>query len=1292
MLNIYYGRENLEKERFMYDKIREAGFGPDRRILILVPDQYTLEEERQAFHYLGQDSLIGLDVLGMSRLGQNALVERGGAGRRFINRYGRQMLLTAVCAQLDDELEIYRNSGRRPSFIDMVNDFISQMKQYDVTPDMLRTVADRLNREPKLSAKLRDLSRIWSVYEEKIAGKYTDSEDRIALYTEKIRESGQVTGANVWVYGFESFAPKSLGVLQAVLDSAASLNVILTCDRDPRYGELFALTRGIMTALRAMGRGHAGVTSRIPEEYLEKDTAPAPAWIEQELFADRPAPAQGEPAGLTLVEAANFYQEAESAAAHILHLLRDCDYRFRDIAVICNDQTVRLPILRRVFGEYGLSAFLDAKRSILSTNPAVFLISSLTAVQKRMRSRDVFTALKTGLTGLDPDGIERLENYAIRYRIRGPKLWGAPFRKNAELTEAADAVLRRMDDPEDESASALVRISLRQLGASGDRLEDLLRAKDQLEEVIAGSDEAAGAERADQIRGDLNRMLMDLACLPGAGEAAEDPEEDPEGEENEAAKAPLSPALRGFYKILRRFREEYEKFGQVEELRGKVSGIFARLEQICRGKKTVAEFLMEFYRWLDEEMEIPARLQAQDQARDQSEKAAELPPAENIHAWNEIVGLLDQIADMTGEDPFRLDTFIQLLSSGLSQVEIGVLPSTVDDIMMGTMQRTRLRAVKAEIIVGANEGVLPVEMGQDGLFAQEELAAMNGIGGQLRMETASRKQGEGSGSSDVNRTSTVDDALDISMDEETVGHAADIPMDGETADPLTPIVRLDRVRAQEERLAIYRNLSLPSRELWISWSVSDSDGKKISPSDLIEDLRGLFPDLKVVPDIISGGREEDLIGGRQSTLRHLTRARRTGADSEIWRAAWDWFEEKPDYGSELDMIDYDLRFRNRASLNPDRASLLFSGSEIRPSISPSKLEKYASCPFSYYVGAGLRPQEQRIFEASFREIGEVFHACVLKVTHALSDRDAWKDISREEVRGWIDQVVRRESGGYRDGLFRAGGGEQYRMKRIEAACLQVIWTLIEQWRKGSIDQSSYEIGFGYGGELPAVEVPFGDRTAVIRGRIDRMDVLENGRIKIIDYKTGTKTLKAEDIRKGYSLQLMIYMKAAEGFDAKRRYDALEKPVPEEAGMPAGVYYFYLKEPKETMDGVDPDTEAGRIALEKSIRKSFVMNGLTVSDPETVREIAGDVVKDNGVVGVTSSASSGLSGSGLISEEDFRDLQEEVDTLLSDLVSRMASGRIEIAPMKSGQTTACAYCDFKGICRFEPGVGDPRYRE
>ena len=439
MLNIYYGRESVDKEKFIFETIAGRGFSAASPVIVLVPDQYTLEAERQALRIMDKEALIGLDVTGISRLEHNVIADLGQNGVRFIDKYGRQMLLTGVLAGLKDDLAVYSGNVRKASFIEMLNDYISQLKQYDVSPESYKETAYGLPENDALALKMQDISKVYTAYDERIRGKYTDSEDYVELFLEKADRSAMLSKAVVWVYGFDSFAPKSLKVLGKLMTICPEVNVVLTYDEGAADEDLFSLTGRVKDNLIKTAAENdvrvdriASISQMFPDRrYDIKKSSPEITHLEHELFSVIPhtlenKPGTGTPEGITVIESANYYNEAESAAAYILHLIRDKGYRYRDIAVVCNDADTRGAALEHAFDEYGLPAFVDKKRSISGSGIAVYITAMITACTHGMRTQDVFRALKTGLGVLDQDKTERLENYAICYRI-DRNLWNRRF-------------------------------------------------------------------------------------------------------------------------------------------------------------------------------------------------------------------------------------------------------------------------------------------------------------------------------------------------------------------------------------------------------------------------------------------------------------------------------------------------------------------------------------------------------------------------------------------------------------------------------------------------------------------------------------------------------------------------------------------------------------------------------------------------------------------------------------------------------------------------------------------------
>ena len=433
MLKLFAGRENIDKERFIYDRVKERG----GETFVLVPDQYTLVAEEQALQYLGADCLFDVEIISMNRLGFRVLSEQGIESVRMLDKYGRFMLLAMLIKEHADDFEIFRKVAGKVTFTAMLNDFISEFKQQDCTIDELQEMLAGAEGDPILEAKLKELSGVISAYEEAISGEYTDSEDYISMYISAIKDSAMVRGKTIWVYGYDSITPKFANAVMELAKVVESVNFVVNRS-DFGLDEMLtasltdlAAENGLDCSLEEIGHAYeiaqSETISRM-ETGLWKDLIPA---------EERAANKDFVPEDLTLVCAANPYYEAESAAAYIWHLVRDLGYRMREIQVIANDEGAMQPIIRRVFAEYGLPVFADTSRDITDSSAVGFIVNLLDFTAHRGHSPFLFAMLKTGLSGFDDSDIEDLENYAREFHIKG-SMWDKPFKYGKDAYSEED--------------------------------------------------------------------------------------------------------------------------------------------------------------------------------------------------------------------------------------------------------------------------------------------------------------------------------------------------------------------------------------------------------------------------------------------------------------------------------------------------------------------------------------------------------------------------------------------------------------------------------------------------------------------------------------------------------------------------------------------------------------------------------------------------------------------------------------------------------------------------------------
>ncbi len=1111
MLRIYYGRENIDKDRAMFNLIGrsmgQSGMqGHPSQILLLVPDQYTLQAERNAISLLNVKGLMDMEVLSFSRLAARILNETGGSRRTPIDKYGRHMLLAGILSKVEGELLTFKNMSGSHSFIDMANNLIAEMKQHNSSPAQLKKIIGELDGDSLLRRKLNDISIIFENYEERIADKYIDTEDHLDLFISKISKSVMVRESELWISGFDSFTPKSAQIIEELSHYSKGVNLVITYDDAPRDKDLFRMT-GVMIRKLEEAVGAVQIEKHRLDSPCSKRKAPI-KHLERQIFAHRYDPFTGGEDVIRFCRAANFYNEAETAASYISQMVREKGLRFKDIAVICNDIDGRGHIIKRVFDEYGISYFIDQKRHALH-NPAIVFVSALMDIlQSGWVYEDVFRLVKTGFCPLDEESAEDLENYAIRYRIRGGR-WKKPFRYGSKEYEP---------------------------------------------EEFAGLDEA-------------RRILAEFI---GTYE---------EMVENASTVSEKTTALCEFLKVN--------------------ANLESKLEQLC----------LE----LEDDSDFEAAMEMQQ-------------------IWESILNLFDQLSELIGDEKISKEEYALMLKAGFESIELGLIPTTIDQVVVGTMQRTRIGNVKALLVMGANDGILPADSQSDDILNPDERALL------------------------------------------------------QTKDII--ICRDDDLRSMEERLAIYKQLSRPENYLWMGFSTADLEGKEIRPSIIFDRLRKMFPDVPVEKDIRNRNDPVELLERPESGLRFLSEAlRKAESDGEepdlAWKTAYNWYREKDHKG--LDLIKQGMAFDNKIdNLETSLITRLFGKQDRRElRISPSRLERFSRCPFAHFVHYGLAPKERRIFEVAGREVGDVYHRCLMLFAEELTvagmalthEKSPWMRLTKAECTAMIGKIMEKVASEYREGVLDSGEEEKYRAVRMKEVCSKAAWALVGHVRQGQINEIYFEEGFGRGeGRLfPAISVRAGDHELLIEGKIDRIDVLPEDYVKVIDYKSGSEKFDPREALGGWRLQLMIYLKATvEGMRSLNR-----------SAKPAGVFYFEISDSMINADGYDE--RAIKEKLDTELRKLYKLDGVVLGDPAVIDSIDSEIDEYSEILPVRKNKEGVVAGTSrgkMLTAEEFDEFQSAMDGVIIDLCGKLAAGVIHLHPKKTRNETACKYCDYKSICNFE----------
>ncbi len=1086
MLEVYYGDADREKDKFLFDRI---ALRMPADVFLLVPDQFTLQAERNALECMNAEALLQLEVVSRSGFARRILASEGRPKEVPVDKYGRFMLLAKLLLEEEENTGIFSVVKKKTSFISMMNDIISDMKQYEVQPGELADIASGLDSGDVLREKLEQVQVIYEKYSREISGKYTDSEDLLRVVSEKIRQSETVKTHEFWIDGFDYMTPKLLSMVEAIVCTAPNVSIVLTGDDTPgaEKEDRFAIFRRMRGALKEIAVRNNIVYREytISEKYARKSGPPE----------------------ICLTACSDFYAEAETAAVKITELVREKGLRYRDIAVICNDAQVRGSIFRRVFERYGIPLFLDRKRSIMHDPAVEFLFAMIDVIKDGRKFNDIFRMIKTGYSPIDDNACEELENYCAKYHIRGGK-WKKPF---------------------------------------------LYGIRDEGEEKLA--------------------------------------------------------RLNGYRQQIYEFTE--------------------RAQTLFQNKKTVREKTEALWRFLTETAQMPQRI---DMARAALEAGGKLEYAESTaQIWKSIVSLFDQIVEILGDEELSADEYAQILRQGFVEVEIGLLPPTNDQVLFGTMQRTRTGRTRALFICGANEGVLPENPASWGIFSEEEKQLIG----------------------EKNRR----------------------------------ICSTDELRGLEQQLAMYKTISKAEDYLFVSWAEIDAEGTELRPSSLVSELSGSgtgHTGVRQERDIPGGADSLRLIQTKESSLPYLTERLRKAVRGEamdpVWKAAVAFYDGDAAY----DNVKKGLFFNNKVErIEKETVKKLYGrGISEELILSASSIERFSRCPFSFFVSYGLRPYEERSFDVDVRSIGDIYHYCLMRLAEYLTEEGAeitdensrWMTVSAEEIGKLSDRFVDEFADTYREGIFLMKGRGGYLRGRVKEVCRRTACIMVGQVRSGRVRAIYFEKRFGRRADavFPPVCLDLGEEGKVlIEGMIDRVDILsvpssDRTYVRVIDYKSGSDRFDMDEVKSGFRLQLMLYLKGAMGGIGE--------------AVPAGVFYFRISDAMADVSGVPA---AGvEEAVQKKVSGSAKLDGVLLNEEDVIESMDSGFSGYSGIIPVSKNRDGVLSGRTLLTEEEFSDLIAENDANLSQTAEKFLSGCADIDPKKGKNTDACRYCGYRSICNIK----------
>lgn len=675
-------------------------------------------------------------------------------------------------------------------------------------------------------------------------------------------------------------------------------------------------------------------------------------------------------------------------------------------------------------------------------------------------------------------------------------------------------------------------------------------------------------------------------------------------------------------------QEEIEIFEYMEEIRRPIINLYNKIKVDV----TVRKYCTALYEFL---LEINAFETMDKWLDDFNNKGMQDKIKEYTQVPAMVMDMLDQAVEVLGNVVIDLKTFSKILISGFEEKEIGVIPMALDQVNIGDIARIKGRDVKALYIVGANDGVLPSANKDEGILSDEDRIELKSMGIELASDT--------------------------------------------------------RSRVFEEQFMVYTALTIPSNYLMITYPMADFEGKSLRPSIIIPRLKKILPGLNEESEIFNSNLFDDKyhnITAPVPTFNELIEALRREYEKEeiepYWVETFKWFEENEEFKDRTKIIFNGLNYTNLVEKIPrEKIKRLYSNDNGRLMFSVSRIEKYAQCPFGYYVQYGLKAKDRKVYEFTAPDLGSFMHDILDQFTNKIRKENIlWGDLTKDKCAEIVNELVNSKLRNETNSILNSNKKYQYFSERFKKTITKSVTVISEQMRKGEFDIFKSEFDFGDFKDSDPIKLELPSKeTVYLKGRVDRIDKVDlNGEtyIRIVDYKSGSKSFDLNELYYGLQIQLLVYLDAI----LKNSKQILKTQC-----MPGGILYFKIDNPIIKSKKALTEEE-----IQVEVLKKLKMDGLLLKNVELVKSMDRDMETYSLIIPAAFKKDGDFtSTSSVVTESQFELLRKYVNDKMIEICEEMLSGEVKIEPCKSSKVTYCDYCDYSSICQFDTSIKDNKYK-
>ncbi len=442
-LRIIYGKSGTGKSTYIFNEIASRIKNGESKIYIITPEQFSFTAEKKLLDTIKNSSVISAEVLTFARMAYRVLKETGSSNLADLSSSGKSMLIYNILSKEKDNLKFI---GKSSENIDMIGTQITEFKKHGITPENLKNVMGSTE-DKYLKSKLNDMFSVYQKYTDELSSRYIDENDNLTLLAERLELIHDFDGATIYIDEFVGFTMQEYEIIKKLMKVANEVNITV-CSDDITLSEntdtdIFYSNKNTLNRLFNLAKSENIQIEKsvlLDKEFRFK--SPELKHLEENIYAFPYEKYVEKVENIELFLAKNQYSEIEEVGKKIVKLVRDKDYRYKDISVITKDLEGYSNLCKVIFAKYNIPVFIDEKKDLSQNLLVQYILSFINIFSKNWSANSVLEYIKTDLIDeVDEFDIWKLENYVIRWGIKGSKWYNGDWVFYEETEEEQEKIL-----------------------------------------------------------------------------------------------------------------------------------------------------------------------------------------------------------------------------------------------------------------------------------------------------------------------------------------------------------------------------------------------------------------------------------------------------------------------------------------------------------------------------------------------------------------------------------------------------------------------------------------------------------------------------------------------------------------------------------------------------------------------------------------------------------------------------------------------------------------------------------